>query len=50
VTDEDTAMVLAERLRGEAPEGSTVKVEGTWRTVVGEGPRNPFAVLGGLGE
>ena len=50
VTDEDTAKVLAERLRAEAPEGSTVKVEGTWRTVVGEGPRNPFAVLGGLGE
>ncbi|HWA52626.1 MAG TPA: hypothetical protein VG816_00490 [Solirubrobacterales bacterium] len=49
-TDEDTAKVLAERLRGEAPEGSTVKVEGTWKTIVGEGPRNPFAVLGGLGE
>jgi hypothetical protein len=50
VTDEDTAKVLAERLRAEAPAGSTVKVEGTWKAIVGELPSNPFALLGGLGE
>jgi hypothetical protein len=48
-TDEDSANALAERLRGEAPSGSTVKVEGTWRAVQEEIPPNPFAIFGGLG-
>lgn len=50
-TDEDTAKALAERLREEAPSGSTVKVEGTWKEAYAERrPKpNPFAVLGGLG-
>jgi hypothetical protein len=30
-TDEDSAKALAERIRNEAPAGSQVKVEGTWR-------------------
>ena len=47
--DEDSAKQLAERIQGEAPPGSRVKVEGTWATAYGELPRNPFAVLGGLG-
>ncbi len=47
--DEDEAKELAERLRKEAPEGSQVKVEGTWKAALAESPRNPFAVLGGLG-
>lgn len=49
VTDEDSAKALAERIRGEAPIGSRVSVEGTWATVYAERPPNPFAVLGGLG-
>lgn len=49
VTDEDTAKALAERLQGEAPAGSEVKVEGTWQAVLGERPSNPFAIFGGLG-
>lgn len=46
---EDDAKALAERLRSEAPEGSEVKVEGTWSAANSEAPSNPFAVLGGLG-
>ena len=46
---EDDARALAERLRSEAPEGSEVKVEGTWSAANSEAPSNPFAVLGGLG-
>jgi hypothetical protein len=49
VTDEDSAKALAERLRGEAPAGSRVSVEGTWAKAYAERPPNPFAVLGGLG-
>jgi hypothetical protein len=49
VTDEDSAKVLAERLRNEAPLNSTVKVEGTWRAAYAERRPNPYAVLGGLG-
>jgi len=49
-TDEDSAKALAERIRGEAPEGSRVKVEGTWAKAYAERPPNPFAVLGGLGN
>jgi hypothetical protein len=48
-TDEDSAKALAERIRSEAPSGSRVNVEGTWAKVYAERPRNPFAVLGGLG-
>ena len=48
-TDEDMAKELAERIEGEAPPGSKVKVEGTWAAAYGERPPNPFAVLGGLG-
>jgi hypothetical protein len=46
---EDDAKALAEGLRSEAPEGSEVKVEGTWSAANSEAPSNPFAVLGGLG-
>jgi hypothetical protein len=47
--DEDTANALADRLRREAPSGSTVTVEGTLGAVLGEEPENPFVLLGGLG-
>jgi hypothetical protein len=47
--DEDTAEAMAERIRGEAPPGSKVTVEGTWAAVLKEMPRNPYAVFGGLG-
>lgn len=49
VADEDSAKLLAERIRNEAPQGSKVAVEGTWREAYEEWPRNPFAFLGGLG-
>ncbi|HWD40004.1 MAG TPA: hypothetical protein VG944_14235 [Fimbriimonas sp.] len=48
VTDEDSAKALAKRIRGEAPSGSEVEVEGTWAKAFAERPPNPFAVLGGL--
>jgi hypothetical protein len=48
-TDEDSANQLAERVRNEAPPGSSVAVEGTWREAYAERPPNPFAFLGGLG-
>lgn len=48
-TDEDAAAALAERIRGEAPAGSHVYVEGTWQEAWAERPPNPFAFLGGLG-
>lgn len=48
-TDEDNAKELAERIRGEAPSGARISVEGTWKAAYAERPRNPFAVLGGLG-
>ena len=48
-TDEDSAKALAERIRSEAPPGSQVSVEGSWRVAYAERPPNPFAVLGGLG-
>jgi hypothetical protein len=47
--DEESANVLAERLRTEAPAGSTVMAEGTLRDVMSELPPSPFAVFGGLG-
>ncbi|MGA8744675.1 MAG: hypothetical protein WB507_02275 [Solirubrobacterales bacterium] len=47
--DEDGAEALAARLREEAPPGSEVKVEGTWKSALAERPSNPFAIFGGLG-
>jgi hypothetical protein len=49
-TDEDSAIALADRLRGDAPAGSTVTVEGTPRAAYAERPGSPFAILGGLGS
>lgn len=47
--DEDSAQALAERIRADAPSGSSVDVEGTWRAAYDQRPSNPFAILGGLG-
>jgi hypothetical protein len=46
--DEDAAKELAERIRGEAPTGSQISVEGTFKEIADD-LRNPFAFLGGLG-
>ncbi len=49
-TDEDSAAALAQRLRVEAPPGSTVQVEGTWKAIRAEaGYRTRYAVFGGMG-
>jgi hypothetical protein len=49
-TDEDSAALLAQRLRVEAPAGSAVQVEGTWKAVHAEtGYRTRYAVFGGMG-
>jgi hypothetical protein len=51
-SDEDSAAALAERLRAEAPSGSTVTVEGTWKAMEAETPsmgRHWYAVFGGMG-
>jgi hypothetical protein len=48
-TDEDSAKQLAAQIEAEAPAGSTVKVEGTWKAAFAERPPNPYAVFGGLG-
>jgi hypothetical protein len=48
-TDEDSANALADRLRAEAPEGSTVSVEGNLRAVYDDRPGSRFRILGGLG-
>jgi hypothetical protein len=49
-SDEDTANALAERLRAEAPPGSTVIAEVSQRVAWDEDPgRGSFAVFGGLG-
>ena len=48
--DEDSANVLAERLRGEVPAGSTVTVEGNARGIYEGRPFwRQFAIFGGLG-
>lgn len=47
--DEDTATELALRLREEAPQGSTVTIEGSAGAVYEKRPPNPFAIFGGLG-
>ncbi|HET7508277.1 MAG TPA: hypothetical protein VFJ53_07960 [Solirubrobacterales bacterium] len=49
-TDEDSANALAERIRGEAPAGGSVAVEGTWSEAYAERSRSPFWFLGGLAE
>jgi hypothetical protein len=50
--DEDDARALAERLRSEAPQGSSLEVEGAawpmWVAV--NGPARPFAIFGGLAQ
>lgn len=53
-TDEDSARALADRIRAEAPPGSTVVAEASVAEVAGESPlatpfNNPFSVFGGLG-
>jgi hypothetical protein len=49
-TDEDSAATLSQRLRLEAPPGSTVQVEGTARAIEAETPaRIRYAVFGGMG-
>lgn len=48
-TDEDSAAALAQRLREEAPAGTTVSVEANRRAVYDNRLWSPFAVLGGLG-
>jgi hypothetical protein len=47
-TNEDAAKQLAERIRQEAPNANSVKVEGTWAVAYSERPPNQFAFLGGL--
>lgn len=47
--DEDAAKTLEERIRTEAPAGSEVAVEATWKEMADDLPPNPFAFLGGLG-
>jgi hypothetical protein len=46
--DEDGAKALAERIRSEAPAGSKVSVEATFKEIADD-IHNPFAFLGGLG-
>jgi hypothetical protein len=50
--DEDDARALAERLRAEAPQGSTLDVEGAaWDAWVAvNAPARPFAIFGGLAQ
>lgn len=51
--DEDTADALAQRIRKEAPAGTTVTAEGSMQEVTQDAPYatqfSPFAVFGGLG-
>lgn len=46
--DEASANILAERIRSEVPQGSSVSVEGTLRAVIDERPFRSFAIFGGL--
>ncbi|MDQ6836257.1 MAG: hypothetical protein M3016_08735 [Actinomycetota bacterium] len=46
--DEASAEQLAQRLRGEAPSGSAITVEGNLRAIYDERPWRPFSVFGGL--
>lgn len=47
--DEETANALAERIRAEAPAGSVVSAEGTWRAIYDDRPFSSFAAFGGFG-
>jgi hypothetical protein len=48
--DEDSANALADRLRAEAPPGSTVTAEASMRATYDDDPgRGSFAIFGGLG-
>ncbi len=47
--DEDSAQSLADRLRGEAPDGAEVTVEGSADAALAGRPPNVFALFGGLG-
>ena len=47
--NQDDALALAERLRGELPEGARVQVEPGGGMVWEVAPQNPFAVFGGFG-
>jgi hypothetical protein len=47
--NEESADELAVRVRGLAPEGSSVTVEASARALADGTPGNPFAILGGLG-
>ena len=49
VADEDSAKALADRIRREAPPGTTVTAEGSGRSVYNERPPSRFWFLGGLG-
>jgi hypothetical protein len=46
--DEDQANQLAERVRKEAPEGTTTLVQGSRQATLADRPANPFAVFGGM--
>jgi hypothetical protein len=48
-TDEDSANALADRLRGELPDGTAIAVEQNRRAVYDRRAWSPFSVLGGLG-
>lgn len=48
-TDEDSAQALAQRLRGEAPDGATVTTERNQRAIYEHRAWSPFSLLGGLG-
>jgi hypothetical protein len=50
--DEDEARVLAERLRAEAPQGTSFEVEGDARDAWArlQEPARPFAIFGGLAQ
>ena len=48
-TDEDSAQGLADRLRGELPDGTPIAVEANRRAVYDHRVWSPFSVLGGLG-
>jgi hypothetical protein len=47
--NEESAHQLADRLRGEVPEGSEITVEGTAGAAYAGQPANLFALFGGLG-
>jgi hypothetical protein len=47
--DEASAAELAERLRHEAPAGSTITVEGNLRALYEGRPWSPFSIFGGMG-